>query len=128
MGGYVAQQMSFVELYFSFKGRINRVTFWLRGWLPLMLINLVGAFIDVGGTGEPGQAFLICNLLTLWPGIAIAVKRLHDRDRSGWLMLITLIPILGFIWFLVEVGFLKGTDGDNRFGSDPLQPTDYVEI
>jgi len=44
----------------------------------------------------------------------------HDRDKSAWWMLIILIPFVGGIWYLVEVGFLKGTEEQNQFGSDPL--------
>ena len=61
-------------------------------------------------------AVLIFSLLILIPAILIYIKRWHDRDKSGWWNLILLIPIVGAIWFLVELGFLKGTPGPNRFG------------
>src|SRR3546814_14546367 len=64
---------------------------------------------------------MLFNLAILWPGIVIAIKRWHDRDKSGWWILIVLIPIVGPIWALVENGFLAGTAGPNRFGPDPLQ-------
>jgi len=54
-------------------------------------------------------------------GIAMVIKRLHDRDRSGWFALIFLIPIVGAIWLFVEVICLAGTTGTNRFGLDPRQ-------
>ena len=47
----------------------------------------------------------------------VHIKRFHDRDKSGWWVLIGLIPIIGAIWLLIELGFLKGTPGPNRFGS-----------
>jgi uncharacterized membrane protein YhaH (DUF805 family) len=62
----------------------------------------------------------ILILITLWPALAIYTKRWHDRDKSGWWTLIIFIPIIGSIWLLVELGFLRGTDGPNRFGDDPL--------
>jgi uncharacterized membrane protein YhaH (DUF805 family) len=62
----------------------------------------------------------ILVLLTLWPSLAMYTKRWHDRDKSGWWTLIILVPIIGSIWLLVELGFLRGTDGPNRFGDDPL--------
>ncbi len=58
----------------------------------------------------------IVSLILLVPNLAIAIKRWHDRDKSGWWILIALIPIIGWIWALVETGFLAGTPGPNRFG------------
>jgi hypothetical protein len=49
--------------------------------------------------------------------VIVYIKRFHDRDKSGWWVLIWLIPIIGAIWLLIELGFLKGTPGPNRFGS-----------
>lgn len=66
-----------------------------------------------------GLSFLV-GLLLLWPWFAIAVKRFHDRDQSGWWSLIGLVPLIGQVWLLVVLGFLKGSEGDNRFGPDPL--------
>ena len=54
-------------------------------------------------------------------GGGINAKRYHDRDRSGWWLLLILIPLLGPLWLIVVLGFLKGTEGENRFGPDPLQ-------
>ena len=63
---------------------------------------------------------LLVKLALLWPGFAAGAKRCHDRNRSGWSQAVLLIPGVGAIWQLVELGFLKGTDGENRFGRDPL--------
>ncbi len=63
-------------------------------------------------------------ILSIWPLLALYVKRWHDRDRSAWWFLTILIPFvnLGFmVWIIVEAYFLKGTDGTNRFGDDPLR-------
>ncbi|MDK1018188.1 MAG: DUF805 domain-containing protein [Actinomycetota bacterium] len=57
---------------------------------------------------------------TLWAGLAIAIKRWHDRDKSGWWILIGLVPIIGGFWALIETRFLTGTQGENRYGPDPL--------
>ncbi|MBV7329929.1 DUF805 domain-containing protein [Chloroflexi bacterium TSY] len=57
--------------------------------------------------------------MALWPNLAVSAKRWHDRDKSGWWSLIVLIPIIGVIWMLIEVGFLEGTNGPNRFGPEP---------
>ncbi|MAD39833.1 MAG: hypothetical protein CMO30_03750 [Tistrella sp.] len=60
------------------------------------------------------------SLAAIWPSLAIGARRCHDRGRSGWFQLIMLIPLIGWIWLLVEIGFLRGTEGPNRFGPDPL--------
>jgi uncharacterized membrane protein YhaH (DUF805 family) len=56
----------------------------------------------------------------IWSGLALAAKRWHDRDKSAWWILITFVPVIGGFWALIENGFLKGTEGPNRFGADPL--------
>ena len=59
-----------------------------------------------------------CYIAYLWFTLAIGVKRLHDIDKSGWYLLILLIPIVNFIWALYML-FADGTVGPNRFGADP---------
>lgn len=111
------------SLLFSFEGRISRKPFWM-----FMLVVIAGSFIttviDMATTKqETGAASLLFILIVLWPSLAIQVKRWHDRDKSGWWVLINFIPILGPIWALVETGFLTGTEGSNRFGDNPLKQT-----
>ena len=62
----------------------------------------------------------IVGLLFLYPSLAVYTKRWHDHNKSGWWTLILFVPAIGPIWMLVELGFLPGTIGPNRFGSDPL--------
>ncbi len=63
---------------------------------------------------------IVALYLTLvWISFAITVKRWHDRDKSGWWILIGMIPIIGPIWQFVETGCLRGTIGSNRYGPDP---------
>ena len=130
--------------YFEFSGRSRRREYWmfvLFGFLVGMLINAmfgtkatttswgyfsVSSSLD-GGIG--GVLLNVFSLLTLIPGLAVAVRRLHDQDRSGWLMLFGLIPFLG--WFaLLVLMCLEGTRGPNRFGSDPkgrIDPRDVFD-
>ncbi len=63
---------------------------------------------------------MIVNLLLVWPALAVSVKRWHDRDKSGVWVLLNLVPVIGWIWALIDNGFLRGTKGPNRFGDDPL--------
>lgn len=122
--------MSFGYVWFSFEGRINRSIFWLWYLLPVAAISIVTTFLDpilgtvyMTSTGVPiGIIGAVVSLLTLWPGIAVGAKRCHDRNRSGWFMLVFLIPIVN-LWPIVELYFLRGTKGANRFGPDPLEST-----
>ena len=110
--------MPITQVWFSFEGRIARQTYWLKYFLPWLGLNIVAAVIDAT-TGVPAVG-LVVGLVGIWVGLAAGAKRCHDRDRSGWFQLIALIPIIGWIWLLVELGFLKGSEGENRFGSDPV--------
>jgi len=109
--------------YFSFQGRITRSVYWLQYVLPLTLVNLVAAGIDAAAQ-TVGVFGLIAALATLVPNIAAGVKRCHDRDRSGWFVFIVLIPLVGVLWYFVEIGFLRGTLGSNKYGTDPLRGID----
>jgi uncharacterized membrane protein YhaH (DUF805 family) len=112
--------MSFTDLYFSFDGRIGRQTFWLNGVLVIGLINAIGYILDLS-LGADRSIFSLFSLITAWPNLAIQAKRWHDRGKSAWWLLINLVPIVGAFWTLVEVGFLKGTDGSNEYGLDPTK-------
>jgi uncharacterized membrane protein YhaH (DUF805 family) len=111
----------FRQFYLSAQGRVNRKQWWLRLVLPIFIISLLLSFVDAtAGTFDPqtglglfGGLFL---LIAFIPAILVYIKRFHDRDKSGWWVLIGLIPIIGSIWLLIELGFLRGTDGPNRFG------------
>ena len=110
---------------FSIDGRINRLQYWLYSLIPIALI-LVASFMLVGTISGNGNAkpigsilFLGAFIISIWISIAIQVKRWHDLDQSGWWSLLGFIPYLNII-VLILLGFIKGTDGVNRFGVDPL--------
>jgi len=104
--------------YLSFSGRISRKVYWLHYFLPLTALSFVGLGIDMAADTQFVE--VVVFLLILVPNIASGVKRSHDRDRTGWFLLIGLIPIIGGLWLLIELGFLRGTPGPNRFGKNPL--------
>ena len=104
--------------WFSFSGRISRRTFWLAHELPMLGIVLLCVFLD-SLLKTNGVIIEVCILLLAWPNIATQVKRAHDRGRSGWFVLLGLVPVLS-IWPGIELGFLRGDVGPNRFGADPL--------
>lgn len=113
--------------YVTFKGRSSRAAYWY--WvLFYVLLDIACAIIDSAFFIDPiaeaversrGPIELIFLLLTALPTIAVSVRRLHDIDRRGWWVLIGVIPIIGLI-VLVIWYCTQGTEGDNRFGPDPL--------
>jgi uncharacterized membrane protein YhaH (DUF805 family) len=125
-------------LLFSFDGRVNRAKFWLvviatdvvLFVLFGILAAVTGVSMDVAADGSMpslGGAGLIAGLIGLllvvlgvWIGLAMGVKRYHDRNKSGWWVLIALVPVIGGLWYLIECGFLRGTAGPNQYGADPL--------
>ena len=102
------------------KGRARRPEYW---WWVLfnVLVGLALGIIDLvlASVGIPAVLSNLANLAFLLPSLAVGARRLHDTDRSGWWLLLWLIPLIG--WIIVIV-FLcqRGTDGPNRFGSDDL--------
>lgn len=101
--------------YADFRGRSTRREFWM--FYLLMIGAFLGcAMVSVPFGGEVAAGlFVIVILACTVPLVAVHVRRFHDQDRSGWLVLITLIPYLGAVLVLVLMA-LPGTSGDNRFG------------
>ncbi|TAL82180.1 MAG: DUF805 domain-containing protein [Beijerinckiaceae bacterium] len=115
--------MDYQTLFLTNDGRINRGPFWIGG-IILAVASVVLGFVDalIFGNGVLGSLLeVIISLALLYPSINLGIKRFHDRDKSGWWLLILFVPILGAIWYFVEAGCLPGTIGPNRFGPDPLK-------
>lgn len=113
-----AEPMSPAQILFSFNGRIPRKTYWLWGVFALLGAAAgISMLLRIAGVSETTTEMLV-QLLVVWPAVAVSVKRWHDRNKSGWWVLINLIPVVGALWTLVENGFLRGTPGPNRFGDD----------
>lgn len=110
---------------FSFQGRISRYQYWVQFFLPFIALDFIAVIIDLitgmynaqTGLGLLSTIFLV---LAIWPSLAINVKRCHDRDRSRWFLLVSLIPLVGVIWLFIDLGCLRGSIGQNRFGPDPV--------
>ena len=110
-------------LLFSFEGRINRGKFWL-GIVILWAVVWVLALIAAATSSTVlWWLFSLLSILLIWPSLALSIKRWHDRNKSGWWVLIGLVPIIGGLWALIETGFLPGTVGPNEYGLDPLGPS-----
>jgi uncharacterized membrane protein YhaH (DUF805 family) len=103
------------ENYVNFSGRSSRPAYW---WWVLFAI-LIGIVANVLDLAIDVTIFsIIVGLALFLPGLAVAVRRLHDTDRSGWWILIGLIPVIGFIVLLVF--FIQKSDPvDNQHGPPP---------
>jgi uncharacterized membrane protein YhaH (DUF805 family) len=113
-----------LKKYAVFTGRARRKEYWLFVLLSFglyivasILDGIAGMAGTVGGVYGPIMVAVALGLLV--PSIAVGIRRLHDTDRSGWWLLIALIPFVGSIVLLVFM-ILEGTRGANRFGPDPL--------
>ena len=115
--------MDWKYLFTSFEGRISRKTYW-TGVVVLAVAVVIAELLDMilGTAGESGYGIvtIIALIAVIYPAIALYTKRWHDRGKSGWWTLIGLVPIIGGLWMLIELGFLKGTTGPNQYGADPV--------
>ncbi|ATG48073.1 DUF805 domain-containing protein [Celeribacter ethanolicus] len=120
------------QKYVTFSGRARRAEYW---WWALFvfLVSIIASIIDLTLFGqtqvsEPGSFLRTSDIVIFYPIISLAlflpsisalVRRLHDRDKSGWWYWLVLIPLVGpivlFIWLVS-----RGTTGPNRFGPDPI--------
>ncbi|TIX51417.1 DUF805 domain-containing protein [Alteraurantiacibacter aquimixticola] len=113
-----------LQRYADFSGRSRRMEYWMFVLFQILLFaglfmvaGLFGAFDGSGST-----LFIVLSVIVglglIIPGLAVQVRRLHDQDRSGWLVLVGFIPYIGGIILLVLM-CLDGTPGENRYGPDP---------
>lgn len=113
--------MNLKNLLFSFRGRTGRLQFWVVSAVLMLTGGIASQVMGPYGpdhpmTLGPGVITLLLFIVTTWIALAVQVKRWHDRNKSGWWVLVNLVPVIGTLWALVECGFLPGTNGSNRFG------------
>lgn len=108
------------RMLLSARGRISRRRFWMWGVGAMLGGSLVlhGLLAVAGLRG--GTAEHVLNLLLLWPAAVISIKRWHDVARSGWWVLVALVPVVGWVWLLAANGLWRGTAGPNPHGPAPL--------
>ena len=119
-----------LKKYAVFSGRARRKEYWM-----FVLFNMIFSFvagfidgiflpnlgIDAGGT-KIGVLGTIYGLAVLIPGLAVAVRRLHDTNRTGWWLLIALVPFIGAI-ILIIFYVQDSQPGDNKYGPNPKAGT-----
>ncbi|AXK81139.1 DUF805 domain-containing protein [Pseudolabrys taiwanensis] len=139
--GLVMNTIDLASLLFTFDGRINRAKYWIAFAIycgvMLIAVGLIFALPGMIGIIMIG----IIYIAAIVSGIAVGIKRLHDCDKSGWWlllfyvapgilstaatnmdapMIVNLASLAVSIWGIVQLGFLRGTIGANRFGPDPI--------
>ena len=101
----------------DFDGPNNFSLLWNQ--LLILLDNILGLTFEVSGLDLGyGWLYLIGGLVHLIPGLALSVRRLHDVGKSGWFLLIILIPLIGGIWLLV-LECTEGNKSENKWGPNP---------
>lgn len=114
--------MKALKQYADFNGRARRKEYWmfvLFYYLFIILASIIDTSLGLAfeGTGV-GIVTTLFMLITLIPGIAVGVRRLHDIGKSGWMWLVGLIPLVGAIWLLVLFA-TNGNLGENKYGANP---------
>lgn len=106
------------DLFFSFKGRINRGKYWFATLMIFVSFIGLGVVIGVLGLSEETSSTLILlfYIPVIWVSLAVQIKRWHDRNKSGWWILINLVPIIGGLWAFIENGLLSGDYSSNNYG------------
>ena len=114
-------QPSFGEFYFSPHGRISRSQYWLRWVLPMIGVTVVLEIVAFTAMSPNAAAVILglYGLLLIWPSLVMYIKRVHDRDWPWPFILLLFVPLVNF-WPMIEIMFLRGTIGSNRFGADPV--------
>ena len=128
-GGPMNYYFDVLRNYAVFSGRARRKEYWfftLFNFIAMFILIFVDGAIGSAVTAEAGGLLTTIYMLgVLIPTIAVAVRRLHDTDRTGWWFLINLIPLIGplvFLYFMASAS----DEGTNRFGPSPLED-DFIE-
>ena len=111
-----------LKKYVDFSGRARRKEYWMFVLFHVIFVvaavvidSLMGLTFDASGLGA---VYLLYALATFLPGLAVSVRRLHDIGKSGWMILVSLIPIIGGIWLLV-LAVTEGEPNVNQYGPNP---------
>jgi len=113
--------LAVLKKYAVFDGRASRTEFWMFALFNFIVGVVLGIFdsmLHLKGSYGIGALGGLYNLAVLLPSIGVAIRRLHDTGRSGWWLLLILIPFIGWIVLLVFY-VLESQAGDNAYGPNP---------
>ncbi|MFK2892905.1 DUF805 domain-containing protein [Dyella flagellata] len=123
-GARKMSMLAIVATFFRIRGRITRSE-WLSRLIMAALFcsafgGLFGHFFGDFGSGSFAVLFIGC-------AIALAVRRLHDVDRSGLAVAAAIVPVIGPIWLFIQL-LRRGVAHENRYGVDPASHADYLKV
>lgn len=108
-----------LENYANFSGRARRAEYWWFALANAIVYIVLFALMRISGIFV--VLYIAYAIAIIVPGIAVAIRRLHDLGKSGWMLLISFIPIVGaiilLVWFLTD-----GTKGPNQYGPSEKYP------
>jgi uncharacterized membrane protein YhaH (DUF805 family) len=131
--------LNVLKNYAIFSGRARRSEYWyfvlfnvIFAFAAILLDHAFGTTFTIDTINGPinslyGYFYLAYLLLIFIPGLAVLVRRLHDIGKSGWFILVSLIPIAGAIWLLVLL-CTDSTQGINKYGPNPKDIGNHDEI
>jgi len=116
--------LTVLKKYAVFSGRARRKEYWMFFLFNMIFLILAAILDNVFGTAIEGIGYglfyILYGLAVLIPGLAVSVRRLHDVGKSGWMLFIALIPIIGAIWLLVLM-VTDSNPGENKYGPNPKE-------
>jgi uncharacterized membrane protein YhaH (DUF805 family) len=122
-----------LQNYANFNGRARRAEYWYAYLLNIIIFLPIYILFIIAAVNESqvmmmvtGALMLVMGLALIVPYLAVAARRLHDTNRSGWFLLLSLVPFVSIIVFVFTV--LEGTKGENDFGKDPKDFTNHDEL
>jgi FAD/FMN-containing dehydrogenase/uncharacterized membrane protein YhaH (DUF805 family) len=122
--------MDLLALLFLMRGRVNRSDFWYAALLVLSIFIVVSTSVTTMFGGRiPGAVAVVLYTFLYWSLAALSIKRYHDLGRSGWWLLLLVIPLIGPAWVFWTLFFRKGQLTENRFGAVPgYEQLDYLTV
>lgn len=116
--------MTLGQLLFSTHGRVSRSTFWVYvllfaglAFVASVVEQVSGAYDREYGIGCLTALLYVLAAVPLW---SVYAKRCHDRGYPNWYLFFALVPVLGPLWLLIDLGLIRGTPGTNKYGPDPI--------
>jgi uncharacterized membrane protein YhaH (DUF805 family) len=111
--------LAVLSKYADFNGRARRKEYWMFALFQIIVYVILEVLLGVtNGSSLITILLVIYALGTLLPTLGVLIRRLHDQDKSGFWIFISLVPFIGGIWLLV-LTLIEGTRGPNKFGPDP---------
>lgn len=115
-----------VGRFIGAKGRLSRGQFWLQASIVWIVFYLASSLL---GSDASGAVVWLLNVPALAVLVMLCIRRLHDRDYSGWWLLLVGVPVAGALWLAWQIAIRRGVPQGNRWGDDPLRHRgDYLVV